>query len=361
MIRIGMLSYWHLHAADYTRAAIEHPGTEIVAVWDEDPVRGATEARALDADFHADLAELLARDDIDAVVVGTPTNRHHEVIIAAARAGKHIFSEKVVAATVAEADEIIAEVTAADVVFAVSMWRSDEPVTAVIDRILHGGALGRVTELRIRDGHPLALPTAAAPDGRLPAQFWDPVAAQGGILIDLCHPVYLAAHFLGLPVEVSATFGRVTGHQLEDNVAVTMRYADGALAVLETSSSTAFSPFSIEAHGTEGSLVYSVDGIGELVARRTDDRVAAATPSPYGPDGAVHVRSVTGPPVWERVDVPAEPRRSAFEKWVQHIQDDTRASDNVELARRLSLLVEAAYRSDAERRRVTIAEIVDAD
>ena len=35
MIRVAMLSFWHVHAKDYARQATEHPDTQIVAVWDE--------------------------------------------------------------------------------------------------------------------------------------------------------------------------------------------------------------------------------------------------------------------------------------------------------------------------------------
>ena len=357
MIRIGMLSYWHLHAADYTREILEHPGAEIAAVWDEDAERGAAEAAALGVPFIADLDDLLARVDIDAVVVDTPTAAHRDVIVAAARAGKHVFSEKVIAATLAEAEEVVAATAEAGIAFAVSMWRSDEPSTALVAERLAAGDVGAVTELRIRDGHPFALPDPDNPAGRLPPQFWDAATAQGGILIDLCHPLYLVAHLLGLPVDVSATFGHVTGRGLEDNAVVTMRYADGAIAIAETSSVSAITPFTIEAHGTTGSLVYSADGIGELVQRRIDPRVAEAPPSPVAPDGALRRRSTTGSPVWERIDIPAVERRTAFQTWITHIVDGTRDADNVELARRLSAIVEAAYRSDAEGRRVALSEL----
>ena len=40
MIRIGKISYWHVHAWDYTKQAQEHPDAQIVAVWDENPRRG---------------------------------------------------------------------------------------------------------------------------------------------------------------------------------------------------------------------------------------------------------------------------------------------------------------------------------
>ena len=44
MIRVAMLSFWHVHGKDYARAAEQNPGTEIVAVWDEVPERGRAEA-----------------------------------------------------------------------------------------------------------------------------------------------------------------------------------------------------------------------------------------------------------------------------------------------------------------------------
>jgi 1,5-anhydro-D-fructose reductase (1,5-anhydro-D-mannitol-forming) len=356
MIRIGMLGYWHLHGADYARAAQEHPGVEIVALWDDDAARGSAAAAELGVTFDDDLDAFLARPDLDAVVVCTATSRHREVITAAARAGKHVFSEKVVAATLSDAEAIIQETDAAGIAFVVSMWRSDEPSTAAVAEVLASGVLGTITHLRIRDGHPFALASDELPDGRLPPEFWDPATAQGGILIDLCHPVYLAALLLGLPADVSASFGRVTGRVLEDNAVVTLRYDDGALAVIETSSTTAITPFTIEAHGTSGSLVYAAAGIGELVARR-DPVVAAATPSGYGPDGSIHLRVVGGSPVWERIDVPTGPKVSAFERWIAHIENGTRAPENVELARKLSAIVEAAYRSDAAGRRVALADL----
>ncbi|GGG00361.1 hypothetical protein GCM10010916_16990 [Paenibacillus abyssi] len=53
---------------------------------------------------------MLQRDDIDAVIVDAPSRMHRDVITAAARAGKHIFTEKVLAPTLKEVNEIIAEV-----------------------------------------------------------------------------------------------------------------------------------------------------------------------------------------------------------------------------------------------------------
>src|SRR5579871_3164186 len=99
MIRLGMLSFWHVHAKDYARDAAAHAQTEIVAAWDERPERGRADAAAWGAEFHESLDELLARTDIDGVIVVTPTSMHREVMVAAARFSKNISTEKVLAPT----------------------------------------------------------------------------------------------------------------------------------------------------------------------------------------------------------------------------------------------------------------------
>ncbi len=106
MIGIAMLSFWHVHGKDYAREADEHPDTEITAVWDEDPIRGRAEAEQRGVPFFERLDEVLALPTVDAVVVDTPTTMHRDVMVAAARAGKHIFTEKVIAATLRETEEI---------------------------------------------------------------------------------------------------------------------------------------------------------------------------------------------------------------------------------------------------------------
>jgi predicted dehydrogenase len=346
VVRIGMLSFWHLHGKDYALAAQENPNTEIVAVWDENPARGKEEAERLGVEFIAELDDLLGRQDIDAVVVDTPTSAHRDVIIAAAKAGKHIFTEKVIAATVSETEQIVAAVEEAGVTFMVSMWRSDEGYAHAVKDVIDRGTLGTITQVRVRDGHPLGLPTSEMPRGFLPEHFYNVPEAQGGALIDLCHPVYLVSHFLGLPESVSATFGYVTEREVEDNAVVTFSYANGAIGIAETSYVTGFTPFSIEVHGTEGSLLFSIDGIGELVARRRGEGPSITELPSGGPDGRIHVRSYSGEPfLWSDENLPTGPFPKAFEQWVTRIQAGETAPANVALGVKLSTVIEAAYLS----------------
>jgi 1,5-anhydro-D-fructose reductase (1,5-anhydro-D-mannitol-forming) len=347
MIRVAMLSFWHVHGKDYARAAEEHSETEIVAVWDEDQARGQAEAESRNVPFFASLEDLLAQPDIDAVIVDSPTSMHHEVIIAAAKAGKHIFTEKVIAATLREAEEIVAAVEGADVAFVVSMRRLTDPATGAIRELIEQGVLGELTLVRVRDSHSGALKTEARPEGFLPAHFYSLEQAQGGALIDLCHPVYLTRAFLGRPEGVSAIFGHVTGRAVDDNAVVILRYPNGAVGVVETAYVAQYSPFSIEVHGTRGSVIYRETGIGEIVALRQSGDAAPVGDKSFGPDGKLHIRSdaVEGAEhQWLVRDVP-DALPEAFDEWVNHIQRGTRATENIAIALDLTAIVEAATRS----------------
>src|SRR5256885_9413060 len=88
MIRLAMLSFWHVHAQDYLHQALKNSVTAITAVWDETPERGHAQARALGVPFYERLDDLLAHAAVDAVIVDTPTTMHRDVIVAAAQAGK---------------------------------------------------------------------------------------------------------------------------------------------------------------------------------------------------------------------------------------------------------------------------------
>jgi predicted dehydrogenase len=325
-----MLSFWHVHAGDYARQAAEHPDTEIVAVWDEIPERGRQEAGKRGVRFYDSLQELLAQPDIDAVIVDTPTNLHREVMVAAAQAGKHIFTEKVVAPTLKEVNEIIAAVEKAGVKLTVSLPRLNADYTLAIQEILQQELLGRLTLVRTRLSHNGAIA------GWLPQHFYNKEQCGGGALIDLgCHPMYLARLFLGLPQSVSATYGYITGKEVEDNAVSVLQYDNGAVGIVEAGFVNSHSPFVIEIHGTEGSLIFSDhDYKLQLRSKKLDE-------------------SANG---WITRNLPRS-RPSAFHQWVEHIQKGTTADENIALAVDLTKLMEASNLSAQSGKPVRISDL----
>lgn len=338
-MRIALVSFWHLHGADYALEALVTPGVEIVSLCDEDEARGLEYSGRLGVPL-VSFEDILEDPEIDGVVVCAPTNRHVDVLVRAARAGKHIFVEKVLADTLDGAHEIVEAADAAGVVLVTSMWRLDQGHCAQIADLISQGVVGDVMSLRVRDGHPFALPSAQHPDGILPPQFYDPVTARGGALIDLCHPLYLVAALLGEPERAVAGLTRVTGRGVEDNASVLLSYPGGALAVAETSYVTRIVPFSVEVHGTLGSIIYQEPGIGASVLTQGIGSGPLERPT-------LRVWSLTESDGWHELPVrPDAP--SAFTQWVELASSGTRADANVELALILSALVEAAYQSDRQ-------------
>lgn len=337
MIRVAMISFWHVHARDYARQAQENPATEIVAAWDELPERGRERATASGARFYENLDELLAQPDIDAVIIDTPTNLHRDVIIAAAKAGKHIFTEKVVATTLHECNEILSAIEQAGVKLTVSLPRLYHGYTTAIKEILAAKLLGDLTLVRVRLSHDGALSTPQNPSGWLPAHFFNLEQCGGGALIDLgCHPMYLTRLFLGLPESVSAQYGYVTGREVEDNAVATLQYPQGAVGIVEAGFVNAFSPFTIEIHGTAGSLFYGTPE-SQLLVRSTL----------LGEEGSKQ---------WNVRSIPVD-STMAFDQWVEHIQQGTTATENIQTALELTMLMEAANLSVKQQRPVKLAEL----
>jgi len=325
MIRVAILSFWHVHADGYTHEAVDHPDTEVAAVWDEDADRGRAKAAEFGVDFVADLDELLARDDVDGVICGTPTSMHEDVLVRAAKAGKHIFTEKVLATTVAGTDAIMAAVDQAGVVLTLSLPRLYDAYTQTIKSVIDSGVLGQLTLARVRLSH------GGAVRNWLPDHFYDPQLCGGGAMIDLgCHPMYLTRLFLGgMPQSVSAVFGTVTGRAVDDNSVVTLAYENGAIGVVEAGFVNVVSPFTIELHGTEGSLFYGTPEATLLVRGKDDD-------------------SFTELPVGDRLP-------KAFDQWVEHVKAGTKADENVAIGLDLTRLMEASTISARDGRAVTLS------
>ena len=310
-ITVAVLGFWHVHAAEYAAQVHQHPETKLVAVWDDDPARGRAAADSVDAVFVSDLDSLLARDDIDAVTVTTATSAHCAIMLRAAQAGKHIFTEKLLAPTVAEAEEIIGVADGAGVALVVSLPRLYHGYTSAIMTELADGQLGELTYCRVRLSHDGAIA------GWLPDRFYDPTAAVGGALSDLgCHPVYLTQLLLGaFPATLSATYASFTHHQVEDQAVVTLGYPGGAIGVIE-SGFLSRDPFIIEMHGTKASLVYE------------------------GTQNLLQIQRA-GEDTWQSLPIPQDDA-NPFKRWVSHIREATRADDNLSRAVELTRLVSAA-------------------
>ncbi|HZP80142.1 MAG TPA: Gfo/Idh/MocA family oxidoreductase [Chthonomonadaceae bacterium] len=255
-IGIALLSMAHVHARGYADQVRDNPDTRIVALWDEDAERGQAEADRRGVPYYSSLEAVLALPEVEGVVVDAPTNLHKEVLISAARYGKHIFTEKSLTITLDEADEVVRAIEDAGIKFMISLPSRCRPETLFAKKVLDDGLLGDVTLMRARIAHSAALDRWFS-GGSL--WFGDETQAGGGAFFDLgCHRVDIMRWFLGEPASVVAQKNNFSGaYDIDDNMVAVVEFRNKALGILDVSWVHRHGPNPLEIYGTEGYL--SVD------------------------------------------------------------------------------------------------------
>ena len=169
---IGCGGIGHCHATALTFI----PGVRIVGVADIDESRAAAYAKRYHADaYYTDVASLLARKDLDFVVVTTANDQHAPLTIQALEAGKHVMVQKPMALNLAEAEAMIQAAKASGKKLMVSFFELFHPAFAKAKEIVDQGLIGDVFFFK-------AIMAWYMPS----TDVWrfDPKVSGGGILMD---------------------------------------------------------------------------------------------------------------------------------------------------------------------------------
>lgn len=146
------------------------PGGRLVGVADPSSQARERAARDLGIDWTvADPVAAATSEDVDAVVVATPTFAHAEVAIPALRAGKHVLCEKPLAASVEQGRSIAEAAARADGVFLLGFMRRFDPAFVRAAERIAAGDIGR----------PLLVRSTGRGPGLPPDWAWDPERSQG--------------------------------------------------------------------------------------------------------------------------------------------------------------------------------------
>jgi len=319
-----MLSKWHVHAAGYAKTVAAQPDAKITCVWDDDIERGKKWAAELGAPFEADLAKALARKDVDAVVVDVPTCDHRRVMVAAAEAGKHIFTEKAMAATVEDCRAIADAIKKAGVKFCISHPQLTTSFIQYCKQAINENMLGKIHYFRFRNAH------AGAFMGWLPEYWYDVTKTCGGAMMDLgCHPMYTASYLLGKPKRIVSMFNNnCSPHNQDDNSVSVVEFENKAIAVLETSFISQYNANCMELLGTEGAIIQF--------------------------NNEVRVRSKQTGDGWFIPAKLPDPLPDTIRLWLDGIEKGSPILFNTDMGIALTELLENAYISDREQRIVKI-------
>lgn len=262
-LRLGVIGCGNVSLNRHLPAAREVPGAvEIVAA--ADPTLSQLErfraAAGLGADDgSADYRALLARSDIEAVLVATPPAFRPPIVWEALAAGKHVLSEKPLALVPAEAWRLARAARAAGRWLGMVHNYYFQPAYARVKQVLERGTIGEpylvtLNLLGVEDR-----PGSAAYQPR-----WrhDPRSSGGGVLMDMLHAVYLPGWLLGQrPCAVSAAVDRrLGGDDPVEDVALCRFELERGFALVNVAWGEG--PGGVEIMGTEGRLLLFFQGYG---------------------------------------------------------------------------------------------------
>lgn len=277
IIGLGAAAAPHIEALDMLR-------DEISVRWIcvRRPEQAEAAAARLGAQVTGDLASLWSDDGVDAVLILTPPDSHAALAAEAYRNGRHVLSEKPLAARLPEAEAMVDGAQQAGVLLGTVLQHRMRPGSQRLAELLAEGALGRI------EAADLEVPWWR-PQDYYDAPGRGTVARDGGgvLLTQAIHAIDLYCYLLGTPTVTAAHIRRTALHRMEteDHVAALLSLPSGGVGTL--TASTATYPGHAErlrVVGTEGGADISggtltvnwLDGRSEKVAGETRTGSGAA-------------------------------------------------------------------------------------
>lgn len=247
MVNIGLLGCGRIGQV-HARSIASLRSARLVAVADAFPdpaealaAQSGAEVRSADA--------ILSAADIDAVIIGTPTDTHYDLIQNAARNGKAIFCEKPVDMSADRIRDCMKAVSEAGVAFLTAFNRRFDPNFANVQRRIAGGEIGDVEIVTILSRDPSPPPVSY-------------IKSSGGIFRDMMiHDLDMARFLLGEePVQVYAVGSALVDPEIGkagdvDTAAVTLTTASGKICQISNSRRATYGyDQRLEVHGSKGML-----------------------------------------------------------------------------------------------------------
>lgn len=290
-VGVGMLGYAFMgkaHSNGYKKISyMMYPPPAVprlVAICGRDKEAVAEAARRYGYEgYYTDWREMLEDDRIQLFDNGGPNNAHAEPCIAAAQAGKHIFCEKPLARTAAEAKDMLDAVTRAGVKHQVAHNYRFVPAIRQARNLIESGALGRIYHFRAMYLQEWIMPHYGTP------KIWrlDKAVAGSGAIGDLgAHIIDLGRFLVGEMKSVSAmtrTFiderplpdGSGTGKvDVDDAFVAAVEFENGAIGTLEA---TRFGAGRknyevLEINAEKGSIHFNLERMNELQVFWVDEK-----------------------------------------------------------------------------------------
>ncbi|MDQ3622255.1 MAG: Gfo/Idh/MocA family oxidoreductase, partial [Verrucomicrobiota bacterium] len=243
--KIAGINFDHMHMGDLVRQAHEHPGAEIVGLSDEEPARMDAAARHFSIPperLFTDYRACLEKTQPDIVILCPATAEHGLWTRRVAEYGVNILVEKPFAASLAEADEMIAAGKAAGKLLAINWPLRWLPGYVAMKRLIDEGAIGEVTNFHHYGGNRGPLYHAAdkterepTPEEKTKSWFYHRARGGGSLLDYAGYGATIGTWFHGekKPIEVTCVVDQSPGLEVDEHSVTICRY-DVGLSRIET-------------------------------------------------------------------------------------------------------------------------------
>ena len=242
MVRFGLFGAGSIAIYRHAPEISSHPCAKIVAIYDPITARAEWLAGQYGGEVLASEKALLARKDIDAIVVATPNAHHARLTIAALKAGKHVLCEKPMATSLEDAKKMIAAAKKAGKKLMIGHNQRLMPPHVKARKLIEEGAIGDVLTFRTSFGH--GGPEMWSQDKGAHTWFFKKEEAFVGTMGDLgVHKADLIRWLLGAEVLEAGAFVDTLAKRnekgeiisVDDNAVCILRMSNGAMGQLTAS------------------------------------------------------------------------------------------------------------------------------
>jgi phthalate 4,5-cis-dihydrodiol dehydrogenase len=315
----------------HVRVVASNPRSRLVAIADADAAKLQRTAAAYPGcATYADYRDVLARDDVQAVIICLPHWLHEQSAIDAVRAGKHVLIEKPLATSLEECNRVAEVVNASKVTFTVGHTQHFYPIVAEAKRLLDQERVGRTI---------MAIDTWYKPHNpeQRPPWLLDRKLGGGMLLMDGTHMIdRLLWHLGGRVVAVKAMNGNPVYPEIpaDDTAMAFLQFDNGVVATISRIAyRTGITQYGADYFGTIGQLKYRL---------------------PYGPHGENGLW-VGQNEVWEQVEIADNNSLEAqFDAFIDTVASGGTPAVTVDHGREVIRVMEAIERSGESGREVLL-------
>ena len=256
--RLAVIGLDHDHVWGLLKDVAGESSAELVAIAESDPVLVSRAQKTVPASvrFYSDYVAMLDQAKPEAVIVTTSNDRHLEILRQCARRHIHYSTEKPMATSAKDAQEMERLAREANIKLMVNYWNAWVAPSYAIFHHVRVGDVGPIQRIIVQYGH--RGPKEIGVSQQFASWLYDPVKNGGGAIMDFgCYGAELSLWLKGRPSRVYATTRKLKVEQnnkVDDDATIVLEYPD-ATSVIEASWDWPYNKDVVEVFGPKGSLL----------------------------------------------------------------------------------------------------------